>query len=97
MTNNEYGTIRIPRDAYEEHNQERKANGQTWEEYINTQAPENTTDIDAGEIADELRNELSMANEPGVDVDIERLMGRIDELEAQLPDKVGENVEGRLR
>jgi len=36
----EYGTIKLPREEYERHNEQRKANGQTWAEYIDGQEPE---------------------------------------------------------
>lgn len=36
----------------------------------------------AEEIAEQLKNELSMANEPGVEMDVPELYERIDELEA---------------
>lgn len=31
----EYGTIKVPREVYEEHNEQRKALGLTWAEYMN--------------------------------------------------------------
>lgn len=50
------------------------------------------TGEDVGEIAEQLKNELSMANDPGVGVDVERVMKRIDDLESQLPRKVAEEL-----
>jgi hypothetical protein len=35
----DYGTIKLPRDEYEEHNERRKDMGLTWSEYINNEAP----------------------------------------------------------
>lgn len=47
----EYGTIKIPRDEYERHNERRKANGQSWAEYIDGQAPESAAaEVDYAEI-----------------------------------------------
>lgn len=38
------GTIRIPRPAFEHHNERRKELGQTWEQYIDGQAPEESSE-----------------------------------------------------
>lgn len=36
----EYGTIKLPREEYERHNERRQDLGLTWAEYINGEAPE---------------------------------------------------------
>jgi hypothetical protein len=36
----DYGTIKIPRDAYERHNQRRQDANLTWQEYLNGEAPD---------------------------------------------------------
>ena len=36
----EYGTIKIPKKAYDEHNEKRQELGVTWEEYISGEAPD---------------------------------------------------------
>jgi len=47
----EYGTIKIPRDEYDRHNERRKANNQSWAEYIDGQAPESASvEVDYAEI-----------------------------------------------
>jgi len=47
----DYGTIKIPRDEYERHNERRKVNGQSWVEYIDGQAPESASvEVDYAEI-----------------------------------------------
>lgn len=51
------------------------------------------SDPTAEEIAEELKNALSMANEPGPELDIERILGRIDDLEARIPKKVSEELQ----
>lgn len=43
----DYGTIKIPRDDYQRHNERRKELGQSWAEYIDGQAPDSTADTDA--------------------------------------------------
>jgi len=42
----EYGTIKIRREEYERHNEQRKAAGLTWVEYLN----EESAEIDAPEV-----------------------------------------------
>jgi hypothetical protein len=36
----DYGTIKIPREEYERHNERRQELDQTWAEYIDGEAPE---------------------------------------------------------
>ena len=36
----DYGTIKVPREEYERHNDQRKDLGLTWAEYIDGQAPD---------------------------------------------------------
>lgn len=51
-------------------------------------APESTeVDLDA------LKNELSMASDPTVEVDTDRIIGRIEDLESRLPTKVAEELQ----
>jgi hypothetical protein len=38
----DYGTIKLPREDYERHNERRKDLGVTWAEYINGEAPDAT-------------------------------------------------------
>lgn len=37
----DYGTIKLPRKEYEQHNDRRKEMGLTWSEYVNGEAPTN--------------------------------------------------------
>lgn len=39
-----------------------------------------------------LKNEISMANDPAVEVDTERIIGRLDDLQNQLPKDVAEEL-----
>ena len=91
----DYGTIKLPRDDYEKHNKRRKELGITWLEYINGEAPDlpNGSEVNTTEVVEQLKNELSMANEPGVEIDIDRLYNRIDDLESNLPRKVAEELQ----
>jgi len=52
------------------------------------------SDPSADEIAEQLKGEISMANEPGVEVDVDRIINRIDDLESQLPRKVAREIQG---
>lgn len=58
MTQQEYGTIRIPRDEYEKHNQKRKQMGLTWAEYMNGESAVTATHLDVAEEIRELRKEI---------------------------------------
>jgi len=49
----------------------------------------------ADEIAKQLKREISMANEPAVEIDVDSIMKRIDDLESQLPRKVANEVQQR--
>lgn len=40
MSESEHGTIKIPREDFERHNERRKGLGQSWAEYIDGNAPE---------------------------------------------------------
>jgi len=63
----EYGTIKIPRMAYEKHNERRKAMNLSWAGYIDAESPDERPDL-------------------------EEVLGRIDDLEANLPRKVAEEL-----
>jgi len=47
----EYGTIKIPKEEYDKHNERRQNLGQTWAEYIAGNAPDaGDPDVDYAEI-----------------------------------------------
>lgn len=46
----EYGTIKIPRDEYEKHNERRQDMGLTWAEYLNSEPPSGLSEDMAEEI-----------------------------------------------
>lgn len=58
----DYGTIKLPRDEYEQHNERRKDMGLTWSEYVNGEAPvSNTSEVDLTPVLnriDDLENTL---------------------------------------
>ena len=43
----DYGTIKIPREDYDRHNDRRKSMGLTWGEYIDDASPGDQVDVDA--------------------------------------------------
>jgi len=45
-------------------------------------------EYDAEAIAEQLKDEISMANEPGVEIDTEQMMDRLDELEQALKTEI---------
>ena len=48
---------------------------------------------DASNDIEELKDHISMANEPGVEGDTKRIINRIDDLESQLPAKIAEELQ----
>jgi len=60
----EYGTIKIPRDEYERHNQRRQDLGLSWADYIDGQASDARgdadvkVDVDTDALVDELTARL---------------------------------------
>lgn len=54
----EYGTIKIPRSAYERHNQRRKDASLSWEEYLDEESVTITHDIDRAAIANDVADEV---------------------------------------
>ena len=51
-----------------------------------------TEGVDPEAIAEAIKNELSMANEPGVEIDTQEIIGRIEDLENSLPSEVAQEV-----
>jgi hypothetical protein len=79
----EYGTIKIPRDEYEKHNEKRQAAGLTWAEYLNEEAARPGPDADLCEEVRELRKEVRNASAGEAEVDTEALGKAVaDELDA---------------
>jgi len=64
-------------------------NDQPWDSYLQelrrAQADPLTLN-DTQEIAESIKDDLSMANEPGVDVDVDGLTNRIEQLEGKITD-----------
>jgi hypothetical protein len=55
----DYGTIKLPRDEYEQHNDCRKDMNLTWSEYVNGEAPEISNNA---EVIDETRLAEALAD-----------------------------------
>lgn len=84
---------RLTKAALDEHR-----DGRPWDQYLETLRREHADPLtlnDAEDIVDAIKNELSMANEPGVDMDVERLFNRLDDLETSIPSKTVEELEAR--
>jgi len=58
MTEQKYGTIKIPRPAYEHHNERRKELGLSWEQYLNQESVSVTDPVDYTQIRELIREEL---------------------------------------
>lgn len=58
----DYGTIKIPREEFERHNERRKSLSLSWVEYLDGQAPETPGAVDhaalAAAVADEVEARL---------------------------------------
>lgn len=61
-------------------------------ELVSEEIASGNVKVNAEDIAEELKNEISMANEPGVEVDTKSIINRIDDLESQLPAKIAEEL-----
>jgi len=99
----DHGTIKIPQDAYENHNEHRKDLRMTWEEYIGSEAPEPSDaqiEIDMSEVLEKLE-QLESAQAGTVDKamsmntevnesEIARMV--TNDIMAELPRKVAEEV-----
>jgi len=59
----DYGTIKIPRDEYEQHNERRQELGLSWSEYINGEAPEVSNNAEGGPVELEASERSKIARE----------------------------------
>jgi len=50
---------------------------------------------DSEAVVNAIKNELSMANDPGVQIDVQRLYNRLDDLESSIPSKTVDELEAR--
>lgn len=80
MTDTDHGTIKVPREDFEEHNPRRKDMGLTWAEYLDGQAPD--PGIDTDELTMSIVAELDADD---VDAELDRIAERIDALDDDLP------------
>jgi len=99
MTN--WVTIKIP----EEIRDDAREDSRTYAEIMQAGLKEehNSLDAEREELIEDIReqlegledakNEISMANEPGVEVDVERIIKRIDDLENNLPVEVAREIQ----
>jgi len=52
---------------------------------------------DYDELIEEIKNAVSMGSDPTVDVDVDRIMSRLDELERQIPERAADETVRKLR
>jgi len=81
-------TVKIPetvRDAAREDNRTYAEIMQDGLSEIDTQNSPNA-DLDIDALGDSIRDQLSMANEPGVQLDVDQLFNQLDTLEGRLKD-----------
>lgn len=86
-------TINVTKEAHQAA-KAAKEDDENWSEYLRRciDNPPTNPAVDGEAIAEELKNEISMANDPAVEVDTDRIINRIDDLESRLPRKVKEEL-----
>lgn len=80
----EWVTIKIPEQTRDEAREDSRTYEQIMKDGLGKPALDRNGDVDADVIAEELKNTISMANEPGVELDTERIINRVDDLETEL-------------
>lgn len=96
MTN--YGTIKLPRDEYERHNERRQEMGLSWADYVDGESPQH--DIpNSAEIAEAVVDALDMGDpedRAGPDFDdlAREVARKIDYVE--LANRVADELQGRM-
>ena len=73
------GTIKLPRDVYEHHNERRKQAGLTWSAYIERESVTVDVSVDTEAIAREVADTIG---------------GRFDDLETDIKHKIEAEVRG---
>lgn len=81
----DYGTIKIPREEYEQHNERREAMGVTWAEYIDGEASE--VDPQGAAVPEDLREQLDR-----IEAAVQAAEDRASSIERTV-----EDMEGRMR
>lgn len=87
----EWVTIKIPQVVRDDAQSDERTYGEIMQAGLGKQ-PANG-DVDTQAVVDQLKNELSMANEPGVEVDVEGLYNEIEKLQElveKVPDETAE-------
>lgn len=87
-------TINVSKEAHRAASKA-KSEEETWGEYLLRCADANPgTDLDTEKIVEEIKQDLSMMPEPGVDEEqlVQRINNRLDDLETELPRKVADEL-----
>lgn len=89
----DWKTLRVPLGAWETAKEQKESAERTWGEQIVRPDGDNTS-TDTAEVVEELKQEVEhLANSGAVfDEEAERIIGRIEDLEARLPAKVAEEL-----
>jgi hypothetical protein len=93
MTKDDWKTLRVPPEQYEKAKAQKEEHNRTWGEQLVCSNPTTTEVVEAEEITEEIKNIVSMANEPGVEINVKRVINRIDDLENRLPRKIAEELQ----
>lgn len=92
MSGDNWKTLRVPPEAYDQAKAQKEEHGRTWGEQI---VRDNGENGEFDTIVDAIKNELSMANDPDVQIDVQRLYNRLDDLESSIPSKTVDELEAR--
>lgn len=84
-------TIQITKEQAEQLDKRKQYDGESYKSVIARLLDDNNSAITDGAI-EELKNEISMASDPAVEVDTEAILNRLDDLETRLPAKVAKEV-----
>lgn len=82
MSGDNWKTLRVPPEAYDEAKEQKEEHGRTWGEQVVRDEDNAPRDVDA--LVDELKDELSMTADPGAptsDADVERMMETLERIE----------------
>lgn len=93
----EWVTIKIPATVRDKARDDPRTYGEVMQAGLKNEATLRfESDNHPKNVIEELKNELSMLNDPAVGLDdegVERVLGRLDDLEAQLPRKIAEELQ----
>jgi hypothetical protein len=90
MSGDNWKTLRVPPEAYEQAKAQKEAEDRTWGEQIVRQSdPADNNDVDTEVLAEELQSEIDYPDS----IDTSDIMQRLEDLETRLPAKVARELQ----